>query len=173
MYPSHTHSPRHCDFQSSETAHLPPLLARHSEPGAGPLPLDHAHVTASRSMEPYTLAKTAMAVYPIVSESPDAKPLAAGPHRSIMVRIIAVHARPWLAPRKSEEKTTADQPRSPRVGAPSTMIGARMPTPNPATATRFRPNLSASPPTRRLHTALDSANGTRNALLSAYDSRAY
>ena len=129
--------------------------------------MDHWHVTASRSMEPYTEAKMAMAVYPTVSESPEANPLALAPQRSIIVRIIAVHTSPWFAPRKSEEKTTADHPDSPRVGAPSTVIGARMPTLQPAMATRFRPNLSAKPPTRRLHTALARAKGTRNALLSA------
>ena len=154
----------HSATQSSGVPHAPREASRHS--GDATVPSAHAHVTEARSSAPYTSAKIAMNVYPKVSERPLASPRARGPHRSMVMRMQQVHVTPWCTPRNAALATNAGQPEpSPAPLAASTITGGTRPTTLPKSATGLRPWRSARPPTSRLHAALNSANGTRNALL--------
>ena len=53
------------------------------------------HSIVPRSIAPYISAKIAMNVYPMVSESPEAKPRALAPQRSNVINTVLVHVMPW------------------------------------------------------------------------------
>lgn len=69
---------------------------------------------------------------------------------------------PCCTPKNAAEVTTAVHPPSPCVDADNTSVGHMRPTHQPMIAMVRRPYVSASAPTRRFVTDLNTANGTKN-----------